>query len=88
MRDASCCREDIIAAFEDLCHRLASRRASLWSAYRDATTEMPTSEYADAETECWSVLTAGLAGIEAEQRMLQRDFEQRLSLLDEEGAVA
>ena len=29
-----------------------------------------------------------LAGVDAERRMLQRDYEQRMSMLDEEGAVA
>jgi hypothetical protein len=88
MRDASCRREDIIAAFEDLCRRLEDRRSSLWSSYGDATRDVPVREYADLEHECWHVLEAGLAGVEAERRMLQRDFEQRLAMLDEEGAVA
>lgn len=88
MRDASCRREDIIAAFEDLCRRLEDRRSSLWSYYGDATRDLPASVYADVEGECWHVLEAGLAGVEAERRMLQRDFEQRIAMLDEEGAVA
>ncbi len=88
MRDASCRREDIIAAFEDLCRRLEDRRSSLWTAYGDATRELGSSDYADVESECWHVLEAGLAGVDAERRMLQRDFERRISMLDEEGAVA
>ena len=88
MRDASCRREDIIAAFEDLCRRLEDRRSQLWSAYGEATRELPASMYADVENECWHVLEAGLAGVDAERRMLQRDYEQRMSMLDEEGAVA
>lgn len=88
MRDASCRREDIIAAFEDLCRRLEDRRSSLWSAYGDATRELPTRDYADVESECWHVLEAGLAGVDAERRMLQRDYEQRLAMLDETEAVA
>ena len=88
MRDASCRREDIIAAFEDLCRRLEDRRSSLWTAYGDATKELTTREYADVERECWHVLEAGLAGVDAERRMLQRDFEQRMAMLDEAGAVA
>ena len=88
MRDASCRREDIIAAFEDLCRRLEDRRTSLWSAYGEATRELPSREYADVEAECWHVLEAGLAGVDAERRMLQRDFEQRLAMLDETEAVA
>jgi hypothetical protein len=40
------------------------------------------------ERECWHVLEAGLAGVDAERRMLQRDFEQRMAMLDEAGAVA
>lgn len=88
MRDASCRREDIIAAFEDLCRRLEERRGALWSAYGEATKDLPASMYADVEGECWYVLEAGLAGVDAERRMLQRDFEQRIAMLDEEGAVA
>ena len=88
MRDASCRREDIVTAFEDLCRRLEDRKSSLWTAYGSATREMPTREYVEVEPECWHVLEAGLAGIRAEQRMLQRDYEQRLSMLDGEGAVA
>ena len=88
MRDASCRKEDIIAAFEDLCRRLEDRRSSLWSSYSDATRDLHRSEYPDVEHECWHVLEAGLAGIEAERRMLQRDFEQRVAMLDDEGAVA
>ena len=88
MRDASCRREDIIAAFEDLCRRLEDRRSTLWSSYGVATKDLPTSVYADVEGECWHVLEAGLAGVDAERRMLQRDYEQRIAMLDEEGAVA
>lgn len=88
MRDASCRREDIIAAFEDLCRRLEDRRSNLWSSYGEATRELPNRDYADVESECWHVLEAGLAGVEAERRMLQRDYEQRLAMLDETEAVA
>jgi hypothetical protein len=88
MRDASCRREDIIAAFEDLCRRLEDRRSTLWSCYGEATKELPVSVYADVEGECWHVLEAGLAGVDAERRMLQRDYEQRMAMLDEAGAVA
>ena len=88
MRDASCRKEDIIAAFEDLCRRLEDRRSTLWSSYGDATRELARGEYADVEHECWHVLEAGLAGVEAERRMLQRDYEQRMAMLDEQGAVA
>ncbi len=88
MRDASCRREDIIAAFEDLCRRLEDRRSSLWTAYGDATRELPHREYVNVESECWHVLEAGLAGVDAERRMLQRDYEQRLAMLDETEAVA
>lgn len=88
MRDASCRTEDIIAAFEDLCRRLEDRRSSLWTAYGDATRDLPAREYADVERECWHVLEAGLAGVEAERRMLERDYEQRMAMLGEEGAVA
>lgn len=88
MRDASCRREDIIAAFEDLCRRLEDRRNALWTSYGEATKDLPVSAYADVEGECWYVLEAGLAGITAERRMLQRDYEQRMAMLDEAGAVA
>lgn len=88
MRDTSCRTEDIIAAFEDLCHRLEERRSSLWSAYRDATHDLSRREYAEIENECWQVLEAGLAGIVAERRMLERDLERRLAMLDDQEAVA
>lgn len=88
MRDASCRTEDIIAAFEDLCRRLEDRRSSLWSSYGAATSDLGSREYPDIERECWHVLEAGLAGIEAERRMLQRDFEQRMAMLEQTGAVA
>ncbi|MEO6866926.1 MAG: hypothetical protein ABI200_02790 [Gaiellales bacterium] len=88
MRDASCRTEDIIAAFEDLCRRLEDRRSSLWTSYGDATRDLSTREYADVEHECWHVLEASLAGLAAERRMLQRDFEQRIAMLDEQEAVA
>ncbi|MCW2926395.1 MAG: hypothetical protein JWM86_363 [Thermoleophilia bacterium] len=88
MRDASCRTEDIIAAFEDLCRRLEDRRSSLWTAYRDATSDLVSRDYADVEGECWHVLEAGLAGVDAERRMLERDFEQRIAMLDDQGAVA
>jgi hypothetical protein len=88
MRDTSCRREDIIAAFEDLCRRLEDRRSSLWTSYGDATRELSARQYAEVEGECWHVLEAGLAGVDAERRMLQRDYEQRMAMLDGEGAVA
>ena len=88
MRDASCRREDIIAAFEDLSRRLEGRRSSLWSSYGEATRDLPARDYAEYESECWQVLEAGLAGLDAEIRMLQRDFQERLTMLDGEGAVA
>ena len=88
MRDASCRTEDIIAAFEDLCRRLEDRRTGLWSAYSEATRSMSANEYENYEHECWHVLEASLAGIDAEHRMLNRDYERRMALLDEEGAVA
>jgi hypothetical protein len=88
MRDASCRKEDIIAAFEDLCRRLEDRRSSLWTAYNDATRDAVRRDYEQLETECWHVLEAGLAGIEAERRMLERDVERRVAMLDNEGAVA
>lgn len=87
MRDSSCRREDIIAAFEDLCRRLEHRRSSLWGSYRDATSDLAPREYETYEHECWHVLGAALAGVDAERRMLQRDYEQRMAMLDE-GAVA
>lgn len=88
MRDASCRREDIIAAFEDLCRRLDERTSTLWSSYGAATRELSAKEYAELEHECWHVLEAGLAGIDAERRVLQRDVQERLAQLDGEEAVA
>ena len=88
MRDASCHREDIIAAFEDLCRRLEDRQTSLWASYSAATSELSPTEYAEFEVECWHVLEAGLAGITAERKMLEHDVHRRLALLEDEGAVA
>lgn len=88
MRDTSCRKEDIIAAFEDLCRRLENRRSLLWAAYGDATKDLTQRSYDDIEGECWHVLRAALAGVDAERKMLQRDFEKRLAMLGEEGAVA
>ena len=88
MRDASCRKEDIIAAFEDLCHRLEARRSTLWHAYRDATAELGAREYELLEHECWDVLSAGLAGVDAERRMLERELENRLDILGDTEAVA
>jgi len=88
MRDASCRKEDVINAFEDLCRRLEDRRTALWSAYGEATSELTTSEYADFERECWHVLEAGLAGLDAEHRMLRSSLDQRLALIEGVGAVA
>lgn len=81
MHDASCRREDLVAAYEDLVTRLNERRRSLWDAYLDASRDMSLREYDLHEPECWSVLHAGLAGIDAEQRVLHRDFESRLTTL-------
>lgn len=88
MRDASCRKEDIIAAFEDLCRKLEDRRGTLWSAYRDALDGLYRGEYETIERECWHVLDAGLSGIEAERRMLERDLERRVAMLDGTEAVA
>lgn len=89
MRDISCKREDVINAFEDLCHRLERRRGLFWNAYLEAVSDLVRSEYEDVEHECWFVLEFGLSGINAEERMLQRDFEQRLAIIDEsEESVA
>lgn len=87
MHDTSCRREDIINAFEDLSRKLEDRRTNLWSSYGDATRDLSKREYAETELECWHVLEAGLAGVEAEQKMLMREYESRLAILDE-GAVA
>lgn len=82
MYDASCSREELVAAYEDLIVRLDDRRSSLWNAYLEASRDMTRSEKETLEPECWSVLHAGLAGIDAEARMLQRDFELRLAGMD------
>ena len=88
MHENSCRRDDIIMAFEDLSRRLAERRQSLWSAYGEATQSMSRNEYEEHESECWSVLRAGLSGIDAEERVLRRDFESRLTSFDGPEAVA
>lgn len=88
MQDASCRREDLVSAFDDLVERLQKRRVSLWAAYLEATSLMSPREYREHEPECWSVLRAGISGIEAEHRVLEREFERRLSALDETEAVA
>lgn len=88
MRDASCRREDIIAAFDELNRRLEDRTSSLWSSYGEATRELRSHDYLTLERECWNVLEAGLAGIAAERRMLELDCRERLAMLDETEAVA
>jgi hypothetical protein len=88
MHEASCRREDIIEAYEELLARLSERRAQLWSAYVEATREMTNRDYPDHEPECWHVLHAGLAGLDAEQRVLQRDYDRLLTdVSDSEVAV-
>jgi len=49
---------------------------------------MSPKEYKTYEAECWSVLRAGIAGIEAEAAVLQQEFERRLTTFDEAGAAA
>lgn len=88
MQDASCRREDIVSAYEDLVQRLHRRQVALWSAYLDATSSMSPKQYQEYEAECWSVLRAGTAGIEAEAMILQQEFERRLTAFDETGAAA
>lgn len=88
MQDASCRREDLVAAYDDLVERLDRRRVTLWTAYLEATSSMSPREYSDNEPECWSVLRAGLSGIEAEHRVLEREFERRMAALDDTEAVA
>ncbi len=88
MQDASCRREDLVAAYDDLVARLDKRRVALWTAYLDATTSMSPREYSQHEPECWSVLCAGISGIEAEHRVLEREFERRMRALDDTEAVA
>lgn len=88
MRDASCSHDDIVAAFQDLTKRLSERRRSLWDAYHEATSLMTRREYDVTEPECWSVLHAGLAGIDAEERVLEREYRRRLASLDEHEEVA
>lgn len=88
MYEASCRREDIVEAYEELLARLAERRASLWSAYMQATREMSHHDYESHEPECWHVLRAGLSGLDAEQRVLERDYERLLGdVPDTEVAV-
>lgn len=84
---APCTREDLISAFDDVTRRLQERRAALWDAYLGAGRDMSPREYEECEVECWNVLHAGLAGLDAEQRMLQRDFEERLTSLDGRGVA-
>jgi hypothetical protein len=88
MKDASCRREDIIAAYQDLVKRLHERRRTLWNAYLEATQAMGRREYLTNENECWSVLTAGISGIDAESQVLQREYELRLASVDGSEAVA
>lgn len=87
MYDASCRREDLVGAFQDLVTRLDERRAQLWKAYREATGTMTRRQYEACEEECWSVLRAALSGIDAEHRLLQRDFEGRMAALDRAGVA-
>ena len=87
MFEASCRREDIVEAYEELLQRLKERRAALWGAYSQATKEMSRSEYETSEHECWQVLHASLSGLEAEERVLKRDYERLLDGINE-GEVA
>ena len=73
MRDTSCRPEDLLSASDELKQSLDTRRSALWRAYHEATQSMSRSEYETEEHECWSVLHAGLAGIDAEQRVLERE---------------
>ena len=79
MQDTPCARDDLDGAFHDLLVRLNERRSELWQAYSDATADVPSAEYDTVEQECWSVLQAGIAGIDAEQRALVREYERRLN---------
>ena len=83
MHDASCRREDLVAALDDLTARLAERRQQMWNAYLGATRGMSSREYVLHEPECWSVLHAGLAGLDAEERLLHREFERRIQKFDD-----
>lgn len=82
MHDTSCRREDIVTAYQELVNRLNRRRQKLWNAYLESTRSMSSREYASCEAECWSVLAAGISGIDAEQRVLKREYELRLSAVD------
>ena len=88
MRDSSCRREDIITAFDELSRRLEDRAASLWSSYGEATRELGSQDYLEQERECWHVLEASLAGVDAERRMLETDYRERLAMVDDTEAVA
>lgn len=81
MQDASCGPEELLAAFSELIDRLDQRRNSLWSAYHSATSSMSKKEYDTEEPECWGILHAGLAGVDAEQRVLRREVESRLTAM-------
>ena len=83
--DYSCTSEDLKSAYDDIMQRLAERRARLWDAYRSATDAMSPGEYDDHEHECWSVLQAGIAGIDAEERAVRREYERRRPRYDEHG---
>ena len=83
--DAACTRDDLVSAHDELSQRLARRRAALWSAYQEACDGMTPTEYEGHEPECWSVLHAGLAGLDAESRVVQRDFESRMQAIGATG---
>ncbi len=89
MSYAACSREDVIAAYQELKAKFAQRRQALWGAYVQATGDLDRREYEDCETECWSILTAGLSGLDAEERVADREYQRRLSYFDDQsGAVA
>jgi hypothetical protein len=85
MPDSSCTRTDLLRAFKEIERKLAERRTAMWSAYLEASGSMTASEYESLEPECWSVLSAGLSGIDAEERIVRRDLDRRLSLMPHNG---
>lgn len=88
MQQASCSRDELVAAFGEASRRLAERRTALWGAYLDATGAMSARQYDEDEPESWSILCAAIAGIDAEERTLDREYRRRLATIDGPGVAA
>ncbi len=81
MPESPCTKNDLLTAFRDVERKLAERRSAMWGAYLTASGSMTAAEYEQFEPECWSVLSAGLSGLDAEERIMKRDLDRRMELI-------